>query len=151
MANYISGEQLYDNYNNKTCYHQRNDVLYRHIFQPSGAPSGFYDLQNLCDEIEDAEVRYDARTAREFIGSLPNELPIRELIWIVSEYINRSFVDHDLCAIATIHEGRNETDPSRNNPHAHIIVPNRTVGPDGFSEKKDREYDKRKYVNVWRE
>lgn len=58
---------------------------------------------------------------------------------------------HGLCAIAAIHRGRNRDDPSKDNPHAHIIVPTRMVGPDGFSGKKDREHDKRKYVSIWRE
>ena len=46
---------------------------------------------------------------------------------------------------------QNTLDPSRNNPHVHIIVPTRSVGEDGFSERKDREHDKRKYVTIWRE
>lgn len=49
-----------------------------------------------------------------------------------------------------LHEGKHATDPSRNNPHVHIIVPTRTIGSEGFSKKKDREHDKRKYVDIWR-
>ncbi len=151
LANYISGKRLHDPYQNKTFCKQRPDVLFYKIFQPAHAPMEFHDLQYLCNAIENAEHRYDARTAREFKGSLPNELPKQELIRIVSEFIERNFLKHCLCAIAAIHEGRNEADPSRNNPHAHIIIPTRTVGPDGFSEKKDREHDKREYINIWRE
>lgn len=150
-VSYISGKKLYDNYNGKICYSQRQDVLYCKIFQPDNAPPDFYKLQNLCDEIDKTERRYDARTAREFKCSLPNELPVRELILIVNEYIKDNFVDHDLCAVAAIHEGRNENDPSKNNPHVHIIVPTRSVGPDGFSRKKDREWDNRKFISIWRE
>lgn len=133
---YISGEKLRDNYNSRTCYSHRQDVLFCKIFQPDKAPPDFYKLQILCDEIDKAERRYDARTAREFKGSLPNELPTHELIQIVNEYIFNNFVNHGLCAIAAIHEGRNENDPSKNNPHVHIIVPTRSVGTDGFSKKK---------------
>lgn len=150
-ANYISGERLRDNYNDRTYYRQRQDVLYHQIFQPVKAPPEFRNLQNLCDEIDKAEKRYDARTAREFIGSLPNELPTHELIQIVQEFVSDNFVEHDLCAIAAIHEGRNETDPGKNNPHVHILVSTRTVGPDGFSKKKDRERNNIKYIDIWRE
>ena len=149
-ANYISGERLHDIYSGETYYRHRNDVLFCHIFQPDGVPSHFHDLQQLCTEIDKSEIRYDARTARELVGSLPNELRLQELIQIVSEYVNRNFVEYRLGAIAAIHEGRNEKDPSRNNPHVHIIVPTRTVGPDGFCRTKDREHNKREYINIWR-
>lgn len=151
MANYISGQKLHDSYNNKTYYNRRQDVLYLRIFLPGNAPPDFNNLQHLCDKIEGAEHRYDARTAREFKCSLPNELPIYELVRIVNEFINRCFVSYGLCAIAAIHEGRNKQDPLKNNPHVHIIVPTRTVGANGFNQKKDREHDKRKYINIWRE
>ena len=151
LASYISGESLYDTYKNQTYHHHRQDVLYWKIFQPGNAPPEFYDLQSLCDAIEGAETRYDARLAREFIGSLPNELPTPELIQIVNEFVITNFIDYDLCAIAAIHEGRNEQNPERNNPHAHIIVSTRTIGPDGFHQKKDREHDRREYIDIWRE
>ena len=87
LASYISGERLYDAYKDQTYHHNRQDVLYWKIFQPGNAPPEFYDLQSLCDAIEGAETRYDARLAREFIGSLPNELSTQELIQIVNEFI----------------------------------------------------------------
>lgn len=150
-VSYITGEKLRDCHNDKTYYNQRRDVLYHQIFLPDKAPSEFSDLQNLCDEINKAERRYDARTAREFKCSLPNELQLYEQKRIVAEFVNDNFIAYDLCAITAIHEGRNETDPKRNNPHVHIIVPTRIVGKNGFGEKKDRELDKRKYIHIWRE
>lgn len=151
LANYISGRELSDSRTGMTYHGERPDVLYCRIFLPATAPPGFDNLQQLCDQIEAAEIRKDARTAREFIGSLPNELPPRQIVHIVCDFVEDNFVSQGLCAIVAIHEGRNETDPSRNNPHVHIIVPTRTVGPDGFSKKKDREHNKREYVPIWRE
>lgn len=150
-VNYICGRKMYDAYNDKTYYDKRQDVLFTEIFIPFNAPSEFHQLQTLCDEIDRAEKREDARTAREFIGSLPNELPLSEQKEIVREYINRNFVKHRLCAIAAIHEGKNKSQPEKNNPHVHILVPTRTVGPDGFSKKKDREHNDKKYIGIWRE
>lgn len=148
---YISGKTLRDSYTGKTYYNNRNDVIWQKILLPNDAPQEFRNLQHLCNEIECAEVRWDARTARQFIGSLPNELPPRELIQIVRDFIESNFVSCGLCAVAAIHRGHNRDDPSRNNPHVHIIVPTRTVGEDGFNKKKDREHDKRKYITIWRE
>lgn len=150
-VHYISGERLRDNYRNQTYSRSRDDVLYWRIFQPSDAPPGFNDLQHLCDSMDRAEIRCDARTARVFKCSLPNELPLSEQKRIVSAFIENNFVKHGLCAIAAIHEGKNIDHPEKNNPHVHIIVSTRTVGPAGFSKKKDREHNKSKYINIWRE
>lgn len=150
-VSYISGEKLRDDYNGDTYYNHRQDVLYCKIFQPNMVPPRFYELQKLCEEIDKAETRYDARTAREFKGSLPNELPLHEIIRIVMEYVDLNFTGQGLCAIVAIHEGRNKADPTKNNPHVHIIVSTRSIGPDGFGEKKDREHNNPKYANIWRE
>ena len=70
---------------------------------------------------------------------------------IIDEFIERNFVSHNLCAIAAIHEGKNIEDPKRNNPHVHIIVLTRTVDQDGFCKKKEREWDKKEYITIWRD
>lgn len=133
------------------CYHHRYDVLWKGIFLPVNAPPDFHDSQILCNQIEAAERRYDARTAREFIGSLPNELPLGELIQIVNSFVSRNFVDQGLGVIVAIHEGKNLEEPSKNNPHVHILVTTRTIGPEGFNPKKDREHNRRQYIDLWRE
>jgi len=150
-VSYITGRKLHDCYQNRTYNNPRHDVVWQKIFTPDNAPPEFREHQHLCNGIDRSEIRKDARTARQFIGSLPNELSPWEQIQIVSDFINQNFVSNGLCAIAAIHRGRNADDPSRNNPHVHIIVPTRTVGPNGFSKKKDREHDKRSYTDIWRE
>ncbi|MBP0956483.1 MAG: MobA/MobL family protein [Oscillospiraceae bacterium] len=71
--------------------------------------------------------------------------------YIVSEFVNSNFTEHNLCSIAAIHRGEYIYDPSRNNPHVHIVVSTRTIDADGFSKKKFREYDKPIYLMHWRE
>lgn len=151
FANYITGERLHDSYRDMNYCRDREDVLYYKVFLPRNAPPDLRDLQYLCDKIEEAEKRKDARTARTFTGALPNELPLEEQVRIVGEFVNINFVEHGLCAIAAIHEGEKIDDPSRNNPHVHIAVSTRAVGPDGFNKKKDREHNNRKYIHIWRE
>ena len=148
---YISGRTLRDSYEDgKMYYHHRKDVVWQKIFLPDSAPPEFQDLQHLCDEINKAEKRWDARTARLFIGSLPNEVPRQEWVRIVQEFVMDCFVSSGLCVIAAIHEGRNTDDPSKNNPHAHLIVTTRTVGPEGFCRTKDREQNKKEHLLLWR-
>lgn len=121
-ANYISGVSLRDSYLGKTYYRKRNDVLHKDIMLPVRAPPEFHDLQTLCDKVEAAERRCDAQTAREFICSLPNELPDHELIRIVTEFCSSNFVDYGLGIILAVHKGENKSNPFENNPHVHILV-----------------------------
>lgn len=150
-VSYICGRKLYDKYRGQTYWNHRRDVMWQKVFLPADVPQKYDDLQYLCDEIEQAETRWDARTARQFIGSLPNELPPGELVRIVHEFIEHNFISKNLCVIAAIHRGYNAKSPTRSNPHAHIIVSTRTMGADGFSKRKDREHDKKVYMAIWRE
>lgn len=150
-VSYITGQTLRDSYTGKTYYHYRKDVAWQEIFLPCLAPLEFQNLQCLCDAIERAEVRWDARTARQFIGSLPNELPLGEQARIVHGFIQDNFLCHKLCVVAAIHTGYNRSAPEKSNPHVHIIVSTRAVDLDGFSRKKDREHNKREFVAIWRE
>lgn len=152
LASYIAGKTLHDYYNHKTYYNYRNDVLYCKIILPDHSPTSFYDLQSLCSEIDKADKeRKNARTARVIVGSLPNKLPLKELIRIVEEFVDVNFTKHGLGAIVAIHEGRNKKHPSKNNPHAHIIVTTRSIEPKGFCYKKNRELNKKMYLTIWRE
>lgn len=148
---YIGRMALYDEYKKQHCRHFGEDLLCFKIYLPANAPPRFSEPQVLCNEIDKAEKRYDARTARTFICSLPNELPLDVQVKIVEEFVQKNFTSNGLCAVVAIHDGKNDKDPSHNNPHAHIIVPTRTLDEKGFSAKKDREHDKKHYVKVWRE
>lgn len=97
-------------------------------------------------EQEDIFVRMDLSR----MGQL-DKLLRSELIQIVKEFVCVNFVEQGLGVVTAIHEGKTGHDLSKYNPHAHILVTTRTIGQDGFSSKKDREHDKRKYIDVWRE
>lgn len=149
VLSYISGKEVHDNYSGKTYRHRRFDLVQFRVYLPPSAPNALRDLQCLCDELNKVEKRKDARTGRLFICSLPNELAPGEWAKIVKDFVKENFVDRGLCAVAAIHRGKLSLDrPS--NPHVHIIVSTRTVGLDGFNPKKDREHDKRSYIEVWR-
>lgn len=147
---YISGEKIHDSYSGKNHHHRRTDLVQCKVYYPPDAPKELADIQYLCDELNKVEKRKDARTGRLFICSLPNELVPGEWAKIVKDFIEENFVAKGLCAVAAIHRGTNRDFPSKNNPHVHIIVSTRTVGPEGFNPQKDREHDKRCYIEIWR-
>lgn len=150
-VSYICGRTIEDNYAHKKYYNKRSDVVFSEVFLPENAPAEYRDVQRLSDEINNAEKRYDARTARVFIVSFPNELSSDEQIKIVEDFVRTNFVDSGFAVVAAIHSGINPKDPSKNNPHAHILVSTRTVDANGFSRIKPRELNKKKYVRIWRE
>lgn len=150
VLSYISGKEIHDNYSGKTYRHRRFDLVQCRVYLPSSAPNALRDLQCLCDELNKVEKRKDARTGRLFICSLPNELMPGEWARIVNEFIQENFVSQGLCAVAAIHRGKLPSNHPKSNPHVHIIVSTRTVGPEGFNPKKDREHNQRSYIEIWR-
>ena len=150
VLSYISGKEIHDNYSGKTYRHRRFDLVQCRVYLPSSAPNALRDLQCLCDELNKAEKRKGARTGRLFICSLPNELMPGEWARIVNEFIQENFVSQGLCAVAAIHRGKLPSNHPKSNPHVHIIVSTRTVGPEGFNPKKDREHNQRSYIEIWR-
>lgn len=124
-------------------YHKRNDIIAKGVSLPSDAPSELRDPQVLCNELNNAEKRNNARTGRKFICSLPNELLLEEQIEIVENFINLNFIQNNLCAIWAIHKGQNQTDRSMDNPHMHVVVSTRQISADGFCPNKYREFDKK--------
>ena len=150
-VSYIYGRNIEDNYAHKKYYHKRSDVVFSKVYLPENAPAEYRDIQRLSDEINNAEKRYDARTARVFIASFPNKLSSEEQIKIVEDFVRTNFVDCGFAVVAAIHSGVNVKDPSKNNPHAHILVSTRTVDANGFSRIKPRELNKKQYIRIWRE
>ena len=147
---YISGEKIHDSYSGKNHHHRRTDLVQCKVYYPPDAPKELADIQYLCDELNKVEKRKDARTGCLFICSLPNELMPGEWARIVNEFIQENFVSQGLCAVAAIHRGKLPSNHPKSNPHVHIIVSTRTVGPEGFNPKKDREHNQRSYIEIWR-
>lgn len=147
---YISGDKIHDSYSGKNHHHRRTDLVQCKVYYPPDAPKELADIQYLCDELNKVEKRKDARTGRLFICSLPNELMPGEWARIVNEFIQENFVSQGLCAVAAIHRGKLPSNHPKSNPHVHIIVSTRTVGPEGFNPKKDREHNQRSYIEIWR-
>lgn len=62
---YICGEKLRDKYEGKIHDRSyRNDVVYKELLLPAGAPNDFRNRQTFMDALNTAERRHDAQMAR---------------------------------------------------------------------------------------
>ena len=145
-AAYRSGEKLYSDYDgNIYDFTRKKGIAHTEILLPPCALSEFYNRESLWNAVERAEKRCDSRTAREVEIALPNELELDEQIELARKYVLDTFVEQGMCADIAIHNR------DINNPHAHILLTTREVSTDGFSDRKNREWDKRSNVTIWRE
>jgi len=93
---------------------------------PDYAPAAFSDPSNLFNAIESFETSENARTAKKICVALPREFDLQTSRQVIEDYIKRNFVDKGYCATYAIHY-----DKDGNNPHAHILIPNRQLAKDG--------------------
>lgn len=150
-VNYQSGERLYDDYYGRTYYKRnRSDILHTEILLPQNAPPEYSDRQTLWREVDRMEKRSDSRTALRGIGSLPTELTLDENIELVREYLSKTFASEGRCADYAIHEVRNKADPAKNNIHFHVLLTDRPIVQNGFSATKNRDWNKRSTLRLWR-
>ena len=124
---YISGEKIHDSRTGKTySYSRRERVLVVGTILPASAPLEYTNAETLWNAIENYETADNARTAKKIQVALPRELELSEQKTIVEEYIRQNLAQEDYCATYAIHDGG-----TRGNPHAHILVSNRTIDRKG--------------------
>ena len=116
----------------------KGGVVSAQIFIPTGIKADWaLDREVLWNAAEAAEVRKDARVAREFEIAIPHKLSAearKELVDTFAQLLaNRYGVAVDAC----IHKPDRSSD--QRNHHAHVLVSTRKVGPWGFGDKTDLE------------
>lgn len=129
-AAYRAGETLPNEAEERdTRFAGRRDVRFAAIVLPEGAPSWMADRGQLWNAVERAEIRKDARLAKEIEVALPRELPFGEKLAVV-DTLARALASSGLAVDYAIHE-----DGTNNNPHAHLMLTTRAIGPAGFGKK----------------
>lgn len=123
-------------------------VLHKEIMAPEGSPAWVYDLQNLVNKVEATEKRKDAQLFRELEVSLPRELSLEDQKALVRAFVERTCVREGMVAAIFIHNER--ASDGGDNPHAHILLTMRSIGPEGFGAKR-REWNAAARVQDWRE
>ena len=117
----------------------RRDVVASEIHVPEGAPPWMADRSRLWNAVEEAEIRKDARLAKEIEFALPRELP-RETWLAVARAMADAYTTQGFVVDLAIHE-----DGTRHNPHVHLLMTTRVVTPEGFGPKI-RSADGRQFV-----
>lgn len=144
-AAYRAGECIYDERTGQTYdYTRRRGEIETEILSPAGAPAWVQDRSRLWNEVEKAERRADAQIAREIVVAFPIELNPDQQRELVRSYVRAEFVSKGMVADVAIHR-------NPGNPHAHIMLTMREVGPDGLYPKKNREWNKPQQLERWRE
>jgi len=130
----------------------KSGIVYNEIMLPDHAPKKYFTRAILWNAAVKAERNRNARTGREIVVSLPNELALDKQIKLVRNYVRRNFVTAGMCADFSIHAGhihsrKGEKYPfegstkRKNNPHAHIQLTVRPINPDGtWGAKSKKEY-----------
>ncbi|MER9338092.1 MobA/MobL family protein [Mesorhizobium sp. M0293] len=107
----------------------RRDVVASEIRLPAGAPEWMGNRASLWNALEAAEKRKDARLAKEVEFALPLELP-RSAWLAVARIMADAYTAQGFVVDIAIHD-----DGARRNPHVHLLMTTRLVGPDGFGLK----------------
>ncbi|WP_213734079.1 MobQ family relaxase [Citrobacter freundii] len=137
----ITDERTGDTYN----YSRRNDLSGHFILAPVNAPEHIVkDSTALWNEVEKVERQHNGQTARYFDVAIPAELNNDDKKKLVLEYCQINFVEKGMIADIAFH------DLDSDNPHAHVMLTLKTIGPEGFG-KKERSWNDRKMSVLWRE
>lgn len=143
-ASYRSAEILHDERQDYTYdYTRKENVTYTEIILPADAPQRLANRGTLWNEVERVEKRKDAQLAREVEVALPNELTSDEHIKLVQDFVREEFVKKGMIADIAIHS-------KNDNPHAHIMLTLREISVEGFSKKKNRDWNSKEQLVEWR-
>ena len=142
-AAYRAGMRLTCERTGQTFNHTRKrEVTHRAILAPKDAPSWVAQRHQLWNQVEAVETRVNSQLAREVEVSLPIELPHHQQVELLHAYVQAQFVSQGMVADIALHA-------KVGNPHAHILLTLRDIGPQGFGAKR-RDWNDKALINQWR-
>lgn len=144
-AAYRSGERLVNALSGAVHdFGRKQGIGFSAVLLPSSAPGWMGNRQALWNAVEQSETRCNSRTARELVLALPVELSESEQVDLLQGFVQAQMVERGMVADVNLH------DPDSHNPHAHVMLTTRAVGPDGFGAKV-RDWNRVELVQAWRE
>ncbi len=144
-AAYRAGERIVDERTGQVFdYTGRRGEREAQVFSPAGSQPWVQDRSRLWNAVEKAERRADAQVAREIMVAFPIELSKEQQRELIAGYVQEQFAARGMVADVAIYR-------TPGNPHAHIMLTMREMGPEGLSSKKNREWNKPEMLESWRE
>ncbi len=125
-------------------YTRKQGVDEKFILAPSYAPDWVKNRETLWNEVEKVERRKNSQVAREINVALPTELNKNQQVELVKEFVTKQFVNQGMVADVAFH------DLDSHNPHAHIMLTMRDIDEQGFSLKKNRDWNRRELLDSQR-
>lgn len=139
-AAYRAGETLPNEAEEReSAFGGRRDVLHAEIRAPAEAPAWMSERARLWNAVEAAEIRKDARLAKEIEVALPREMARAQWLGLVRTFAD-AYVAEGFVVDLAIHD-----DGTARNPHAHLLLTTRIISEAGFGGKK-RDADGKKFV-----
>jgi len=137
---YRAGERITDDRTGKTYDHSdRLDVMHKEIVLPSKFSNDDMewarDRSSLWNAAECAEVRKNARVAREYLVALPVELSPDQRTGLVREFSQELCDRYGFAVDFAIHAPRDFPGSDPRNFHAHLLTTTREVTPSGLGMK----------------
>jgi len=123
-------------------YTRKKEVLWSEILAPSHAPAWAKDRATLWNAVDRIEHRCDAQLAREVEVSLPLALSPPVHCQLLREWVREVFVAAGMIADVCYHA-------KKGNPHGHILLTLRDIGPEKFGPK-NRSWNNQSQVESWR-
>ena len=139
-AAYRAGERIRDERTGKTYDHsERQDVLHREILVPSHLAafdmSWTQDRSQLWNAAESAEVRKNARVAREYLVGLPAELDPGQRLRLARSFSQELTDRYGFALDLAVHAPRDYPGSDPRNYHAHLLATTREVTASGLAAK----------------
>lgn len=117
---------------------RKQGVEHAEIVLPDGSDAEWArDRSALWNAAEKAEVRKDARVAREFEIALPHELTAEQRLALTRDFARDLANRHGAAVDFALHRPHEASDVR--NHHAHLMMTTRMVGPEGLGDKTDIE------------
>lgn len=127
-------------------YTRRSGVEYTELVLPEGADREYWTREKLWNAAEMAEVRKDARTAREWELALPEELTPAGRQELAVEFARELSARYGCAVDVAVHAPDREGD--NRNHHAHLLATTRRVLGEGFGDKVEIELSDAKRLSL---
>ena len=138
-----------------------SELTFTGIFAPKDAPEWLHVTaatsraeltairERLWNEVEKIEDRVNSQFARALEINLPYQLSQEGRERVVKDWVRENFVREGMVADVSLHAPHDEGD--ERNHHGHILLTLRRIGPDGWEERKAREWNDKALFREWKE